>query len=333
VELNDMYKFYSAVNSGGGTHTLEYIELSKFLTETGILGEEDSNTILRIFVDSHIRSGKSKGARPSIHSEIHRHEFFVALIKIAIYKNITLKRKEISKLRKKGHQVTLSIAKLPSASKALEMIYHDFLSPVLENMPAGSKMRTAVGSDNVMILFYDNLTQLSAVFAQFAEESDEEGINEEYLNDSGELSMIPDGSMNCQHFGKFAADTGFVDSNILGRRFSAHGRKHSIMGNRASSSVTQKDVRQIFSASQHDSDDNEVEQKKVADDENLDHHHELMIFSEFLEAVARLGVLKYQTHAKGKDAEKQEEVLSHYECIKLAVKQVCSASQSISSIP
>ena len=25
VELNDMYKFYSAVNSGGGTHTLEYV--------------------------------------------------------------------------------------------------------------------------------------------------------------------------------------------------------------------------------------------------------------------------------------------------------------------
>ena len=29
VELNDLYKFYSAVNSGGGTHTLEYIELCK----------------------------------------------------------------------------------------------------------------------------------------------------------------------------------------------------------------------------------------------------------------------------------------------------------------
>jgi hypothetical protein len=85
VELTDLYKFYSAVNSGGGTHTLEFIELNKFLTETSILGEEHSSAILRIFIDSHIgaKNGKSK-VKPSIHSQIHRHEFFVALIKIAI---------------------------------------------------------------------------------------------------------------------------------------------------------------------------------------------------------------------------------------------------------
>ena len=98
VELNDLYKFYSAVNSGGGTHTLEYIELCKFLTETGILGEENSNAILRIFVDSHITSGKGRGMRPSIHSEIRRYEFFVALMKIAILKNITLPKRELTKL-------------------------------------------------------------------------------------------------------------------------------------------------------------------------------------------------------------------------------------------
>ena len=187
-------------------------------------------------------------------------------------------------------------------------------------------MRAAVGSDSVMILFYDNLTQLSNCFAKYAEESDEEGINEGLSNDPGELSIIPDGSMNVHEFGKFATDTGFVEHLV--RRFSNNGRKHSIMGNRVSSSVTQKDVRQIFAASQHDSDEiNEAEQKKLADDENLSSHHELMIFSEFLEAVARLGVLKYHIHAKEEDEEsEQEEVLSHYVCIKLAVEQVCSAA-------
>mmetsp|Transcript_9929 Transcript_9929/g.21489 ORF Transcript_9929/g.21489 Transcript_9929/m.21489 type:complete len:545 (+) Transcript_9929:163-1797(+) len=323
VELNDMYKFYSAVNSGGGTHTLEYIELSKFLTETGILGEEHSNAILRIFVDSHIRTSKSKGVRPSIHSEIRRHEFFVALVKIAILKNITIRRKEISKLRKKGHQVSVAKAKVPSPPEALEMIYEEFLSPVLDKMPAGCKMRAAVGSDSVMILFYDNLTQLAECFEKYAEESSEEGLDDGLpinRDGLGELSMIPTGSMTVHEFGKFATDTGFVDSNenIVVRN--AQGRKHSIMGNRFSSSVTQKDVRQIFSASQHDSDEpNETEQKKVADDDNLSSHHELMIFSEFLEAVARLGVLKYHfTHRM----EEQEEVLSHYECIERAVIQV-----------
>ena len=115
VELNDLYKFYSAVNSGGGTHTLEYIELCKFLTETGILGEENSNAILRIFVDSHITSGKGRGMRPSIHSEIRRYEFFVALMKIAILENITLPKRELTKL---------------VSSNMIECIHHYVTTPV-----------------------------------------------------------------------------------------------------------------------------------------------------------------------------------------------------------
>ena len=35
VELNDMYKFYSAVNSGGGTHTLEYVSYVEILLFLG----------------------------------------------------------------------------------------------------------------------------------------------------------------------------------------------------------------------------------------------------------------------------------------------------------
>ena len=80
IELTDLYKFYSAINSGGGTHTLEYIELCKFVTETGILGEEDSSAVLKIFIDSHIRGIQGKGskgpnAKPSIHSQITQTEF------------------------------------------------------------------------------------------------------------------------------------------------------------------------------------------------------------------------------------------------------------------
>ncbi|KAL7542507.1 hypothetical protein ACHAWF_007191 [Thalassiosira exigua] len=331
VELSDMYKFYSAVNSGGGTHTLEYIELCKFLTETGILSEEHSNAILRIFVDSHIRHGKSRGVRPSIHSEIHRPEFFVSLIKIAILKNITLPKKELSKRRKQGHQVSISQAKLPSASRALEMVYQDFLSPVLENMPAGTRMREAVASESVLILLHDNLAQLVQCFEKYAESDDDEAtVDSKEFEELSEVCPVPQGSMTCQRFGTFATDAGFVDSDVVKRKFSVHGKRHSIMGNRSSHSITQKDVRQIFSASQHDSDEpNEIEQSKIADDENLSSHHELMIFSEFLEAVARLGVLKYQKHANedGDNAD-PEEALSHYECIQLAVQQVCSASSS-----
>jgi len=179
--------------------------------------------------------------------------------------------------------------------------------------------KDAVGSDDVLILYYDNLAPLAKCFEKYAADSEAEELR---------LSKdpVPDGSMNLQEFEKFAIDTGFFDPHILVQLSNHERRRHSIIGHR-SSSVTQKDVRQIFSASQHDSDEpNEIEQKTVAADDNLSSHQELMIFSEFLEAVARLGVLKYMPRALEPHSESERvEVLSHCECIKLAVERVCSS--------
>ena len=80
IIISAMYKYYSLVNSGGMRHTLEYIELFKFITETGILSNKHSNNVICIFIDS-------------ICTKIARHEFLVAMIKIAVYKNITLPKK------------------------------------------------------------------------------------------------------------------------------------------------------------------------------------------------------------------------------------------------
>jgi len=88
------------------------------------------------------------------------------------------------------------------------------------------------------------------------------------------------------------------------------------MGMRSSCSIGPKDVRQIFSASQHDSDvPAETERKMIIEDNGINSDQEVMVFSEFLEAIARLGVLKYhQTDSK----------LEDYECIKLAVERTCA---------
>ncbi len=91
-EISNMYKHYSAVNSGGGTHTLEYIEFTKFLQETDIFQTLQSNIIIKLF-----------GAVPStIHSEIILWEFVVSCIKIATYKYITLSKKKMATLKKRG---------------------------------------------------------------------------------------------------------------------------------------------------------------------------------------------------------------------------------------
>lgn len=96
-EISHMYKYYSAVNSGGGTHTLEYIEFTKFLQETNVFQSPQSNVIIKLF-----------GASPSsIHSEIIQWEFFVSCIKIAVYKYITLAKKKMAALKKRGTSILL----------------------------------------------------------------------------------------------------------------------------------------------------------------------------------------------------------------------------------
>ena len=96
-EMAHMFKYYSAVNSGGGTSTLEYIEFTKFLQETTIFQSLQSNVIIKLF-----------GASPSnIHSEIIQWEFFVSCIKIAVYKYITLTKKNMAALKRRGKETRI----------------------------------------------------------------------------------------------------------------------------------------------------------------------------------------------------------------------------------
>ncbi|KAL7448431.1 hypothetical protein ACHAWC_000619, partial [Mediolabrus comicus] len=186
LELSDLFKFYSAVNSGGGTHTLEFIELNKFLTETSILGEEHSSAILRIFIDSHISAKKSK-VKPSIHSEIQRHEFFVSLIMISIFRYISIPKKEIARLKRQRQHVSAELRNVPTAPGALEMVYDRHLTPILAKMPAGSKMRNAIASKEVLLLYHDNLDALRACFDSFKDSESKDGLIR--LNEFSSFSM------------------------------------------------------------------------------------------------------------------------------------------------
>jgi len=277
---------------------LDYIELCKFLTETEILGEEHSNVILRIFGESHVRGTKSKS---SIHLQLNQTEFFVALTKIAAYKYITLHRRENAKMRKRG--VSASKAPIPTVPIAVETIYLEHILPVLEKMPAGSEMRAALSSTDVLLLFYQHLDQLCTVFIKYSDS-----------NELSEESATPIGSMTAKQFGIFAKDYGFLGSEERLNR--AQGAKSFL---KSLVCITLREVRQVFSASQHDMFEDDTEEKKVeeSDGNDLD-HQELMDFSEFLEAVARLGVLKFG----GALEVSEEETLSHYECIRLSIQKI-----------
>ena len=317
LELSDLFKFYSAVNSGGGTHTLEFIELNKFLTETSILGEEHSSAILKIFIDSHISAKKSK-VKPSIHGEIQRYEFVVALIMISIFRYISIPKKLINRLKRQGQHVSAELRNVPTAPGALEMVYDRHLEPILAKMPAGSKMRDAIASREVLLLYHDNLEALRACFDSFKDSESKDGLIR--LNEFSSFSMRS-GFFTIGGGGR----GGLLTKSSSFKNQRARERKHSITGDKTSTNVCSRDIRQIFSASQNDAkeDDEHVDGEK----EDI-HHQEVMTFQEWLEAIARLGVMKF-SHGKSKkedteDNEQEEEGLSYYECIKMAVEKVCS---------
>ena len=56
IEITELYRYYAAVNSGGSGYTLEYIEFSKFLSETNTLAaERHSSAVQKLFLESHVK--------------------------------------------------------------------------------------------------------------------------------------------------------------------------------------------------------------------------------------------------------------------------------------
>ena len=276
AELSHMFKYYSAVNSQGGTHTLEFIEFSKLVHETKILSGENANIILKFF-----------GADPkttNIHSEIHKWEFFVSFVKIATYKYVTLAKKPSMTRKKKEHDTTVSKASSPTPSQAVEMMYDEHFKPRIDQLPASAAIKASLGSEEGLLLLHHHLVSLRKTFCTYSETPFDEDTMDE---------NIQNGAMTVKQFSAFA-------TFFLGIAMNENG-------------VTMKDVRQIFSASQSDEASNEEETQLK--DENIDSHQELMVFSEFIEAVARLGVLKHSSSNANNDE-------SHMDCIKMALERI-----------
>lgn len=267
AELSNMFKYYSAVNSQGGTHTLEFIEFSKLIHETEVLSGENANMILKFF--------GADQKTTTIHSEIDKWEFFVSYIKIAKF----VGKKQGMKQKKKGLK-----ASYLNPSQALEMVYNNHFKPVISRLPASSELKATLGSEEGLLMLHDYLTSLRKTFCTFSETPfDKASINEDILV----------GAMNMKQFSAFA-------TFFLGITMSESG-------------VTMKDVRQIFSSSQTDEASNE-EEAQLKDD-NIDSHQELMIFPEFIEATARLGLLKYSKTNENYNA-------SQMDCIKMALERI-----------
>ena len=303
-DISDLFKFFSAINSGGRTDTIEFIEFSRFVLETKVFGQEDhSNAMLMIFVESHINS-EDKGGNVNIHTEMQKHEFLVSLVKIAVYKYVTLEKNRTVELKKKGHEHAISKLHTPSVPEALEMLVDEFLKPVIERH-AGSTVRNILGFDETLLILCCHLDELSRTFHAYSERD----ANEE--NETGmniEESCARSGLMNLKKFTAFAQDTKFLDGKL------SSAAEIDDEYDPDEGFLTLKDVRQIFSASQHDLAENFDETHMVKRKVKSCSHQQQMVFGEFVEAVIRLALTKWHRSVHMTDLQKIEK----------AVKMSCS---------
>ena len=285
--LCEMYKDFSVVNTGGdmdnetnGSHqTLEFIEFSKLVVDCKI--SLSSAVVQKLFVESSIpgrggNAGMGKVVGTGVEVELDRVEFLLSLIKVSSYKFIALRRREQSMLRRKGHSKAISHATTPSPSEALQMLYDENLQPVLAAMPV-ARVKQALASKEAMLLFYEHLETLMEIFAFYAKANGEDGadlntsLESKATRNTGGSDTSPPGTMSGANFLSFARDARFLQSAAENNN---EGGDRSV-----APTCTPLDVRKAFAASRNDG----------ADDGAT--------FSEFLESVARLGIMTFYSQS------------------------------------
>lgn len=235
------------MNSGGGTDTMEYIEFNKFLCETNIFGTEDhSSILLKIFLGSakydkmNDESTSISHSGANIATEIHQHQFFICLIRIAIYKYSTLHKQRFTTSKKKGHEVSIAKVATPSCFEALQSLYHEYLLPFIRNKATGVTIKKVLGSDEILLLFNENIEALGSFFVKYSTSANENNSNgKELVLVKGDDKVAPkDASLDLKQFTNLVNDAFVVNVSVASDEVT---EKHE------ETILTLKDVRQIFS--------------------------------------------------------------------------------------
>lgn len=187
------------------------------------------------------------------------------------------------------------------------MLFDEFLLPTIERLPASTAVKKALDSEEVLLHIYENLDDLTRVFCKYAETKlnihDLEGIREIGMMNLQQFIIL---STDCAFLGPIQTITATEDEKDGPNTIISVGKDE----------ITLKDVRQVFSASQHDTAMNDIELQFLEDDS----HKETMVFAEYVEAIVRLGFLKYSFI--GDNCRNH-----HFECIRLAVAKITATKQ------
>jgi hypothetical protein len=251
-----------------------------------------NDELSHIFIEAHVQDEETRGS-VTIQSEMHQHEFFLSLIRLSIFKHITIpeKQKKSSMYQGAGSGSSgkANNGEVMTASQALEEMHRESFKPYIDKELAGTSIKTAIGTEEILLIFKESDMQLRQVFSaysnRFADKSAAGGKGSAPLqhtvssNDVLDAANLISGStmMNLQEFGSI-----IKDAKLLERSTTTIN----------SDELTLKDVRQAFSGAQHDSAVGEAE--KLANDEGTRSSHSAqMTYPEFLEAIARIGASKW----------------------------------------
>ena len=253
--LGDMFKHAAAIGADAGVCTMSFMEFNNFMKECEALKNMQTDHVQKLFTSSKITDEDSN-------NEFHQHDFFISLVNVAVHKYITSGRgRSNSVAAARGGK---RAAKL-NPVEALTKLFEDHLRPYIEANLAGTSIKSAIASDEVLLIFKEKEEELSKVFSIYGDR----------FADTSEVQS-GENSMNIQEFGNCIKDAKLLERTTA----------------KTNDELTLKEVRQAFSGSQHDSAVGEEEKKAVAEGTRSSHQKQ-MIYPEFLEAIARIGTAKW----------------------------------------
>ena len=102
----------------------------------------------------------------TLQSELRKHEFFMAMIAVAVYLNITCSAKQgQSAARARGRRGSVQL----SPAEALQKLYDEAFFPYIEKHLDGTSIKAALGTDEVLLLFKEKDEELQQVFTLYGD--------------------------------------------------------------------------------------------------------------------------------------------------------------------